>query len=107
MPSVPRTSRPGYQLSQGGPMLAVSFAFVVATLLFFWFPQTRWMGVVCLFVLLSIHPVLFGGLLVAGLVLYAYFRPRYYPLPRSLSNENTKKRVLLPLIALPWLGGSL
>lgn len=35
-------------------MLTVSFAFLVATILFFCFERTRWMGVVAVFVLLCI-----------------------------------------------------
>jgi len=45
-------------------MLTVTFAFVVATALFFLFQQARWMGVVGVFVLLSINPTVFGGLLL-------------------------------------------
>ena len=48
-------------------MLTITFAFVVATALFFLFERTRWMGVVGVFVLLCINPLLFTGLLlIAG-----------------------------------------
>jgi hypothetical protein len=71
-------------------MLTVTFAFVVATALFFLFERTRWMGVVGVFVLLCINPLLFTGLLVlagAGVALYLTFYRRNHhgppkPLPR-------------------------
>ena len=45
-------------------MLSVSFAFVVATILFFCFERTRWMGIVAVFVLLCINPFLVIGFVV-------------------------------------------
>jgi hypothetical protein len=45
-------------------MLTVSFAFLVATILFFCFERTRWMGVVAVFVLLCINPFLVVGFVV-------------------------------------------
>lgn len=45
-------------------MLTVSFAFLVATILFFCFERTRWMGVVAVFVLLCIDPLLVIGCVV-------------------------------------------
>lgn len=52
-------------------MLSVSFAFVVATILFFCFERTRWMGIVAVFVLLCINPLLVIGCVVV-LVIVAY-----------------------------------
>ncbi|MGA7181612.1 MAG: hypothetical protein WBX11_18795 [Thiobacillaceae bacterium] len=54
-------------------MLTITFAFVVATALFFLFERTRWMGVVGVFVLLRINPMLFTGLLIAGVAFYFIF----------------------------------
>lgn len=45
-------------------MLTISFAFLVATILFFCFERTRWMGVVAVFVLLCINPFLVIGFVV-------------------------------------------
>lgn len=87
-------------------MLTITFAFVVATCLFFWFPQTRALGVVGIFVLLCINPVLFGALFALGAyVRHRLVRRQLYPLPTLLPKD--KKNALLPLIALPWLGGSI
>ena len=47
-------------------MLTVTFAFVVATALLFLFASTRALGVVGVFVLLCIDPLLFGGILRRG-----------------------------------------
>ena len=69
-------------------MLTITFAFVVATALFFLFERTRWMGVVGVFVLLCINPLFFTGLfLLAGVAFYfIYIRSNKYeptkPLPR-------------------------
>jgi hypothetical protein len=69
-------------------MLTITFAFVVATALFFLFERTRWMGVVGVFVLLCINPLFFTGLfLLAGVAFYFIFiRSRKHeptkPLPR-------------------------
>lgn len=52
-------------------MLTVSFAFLVATVLFFCFERTRWMGIVAVFVLLCINPFLVFGIVVL-LVLLAW-----------------------------------
>jgi hypothetical protein len=93
-------------------MLTVTFAFVVATALFFFFRQTRWMGVVGVFVLLCINPLVFGSLLLlAGLVCYLKSRrPTYEVLPseRLLSDRTGKRRhnVVLLLSAL-GVGGAL
>jgi hypothetical protein len=55
-------------------MLTVTFAFVVATLLFFCFERTRWMGVVGVFVLLCIDPLFFlGFVLLVGIAAYWIF----------------------------------
>ena len=61
-------------------MLTVSFAFLVATILFFCFERTRWMGVVAVFVLLCINPFLVVGfvffLVIAAWLIAANGRDR-------------------------------
>jgi len=65
-------------------MLTITFAFVVATALFFLFDRTRWMGVVGVFVLLIINPLFFTGLfLLLGVAFYITFL-------RSNKHEPTK-----------------
>ena len=88
-------------------MLTVSFAFVVATALFLLFKQTRWMGVVGIFVLLCISPLVFGGLLLgAGLIYYLLFgRRNSNPITRSppaLTHDKTSRstNAVLLLVAL-------
>jgi hypothetical protein len=84
-------------------MLTITFAFVVATCLFLWFSQTRALGVVGVFILLCINPLLFGGLLVLGAYVWnRWLRKRYYPLPTFIPKD--KKNTLIPLMTLPWLG---
>jgi hypothetical protein len=79
---------------------------VVATCLFLSFPQTRGMAAVGIFILLCINPFLFGGLFVFGAyVWHRWFRKRYY-VPTFLPKDG-KKYALIPLLALPWLGGSI
>jgi hypothetical protein len=74
-------------------MLSVTFAFLVATVLFFCFRNTRWMGVLGVFVLLTINPVVFGALLIVALLIYfKSIRRRYYPLPTLIPREDAKKR---------------
>lgn len=86
-------------------MTTIGFAFLVATCLFLWFPQTRALGVVGVFVLLCINPFLFGFLAIVGLYVYvSFWRKRYYPLAPFLP-KNNKKNALIPLLAMPWLGG--
>lgn len=69
-------------------MATVTFAFVVATALFFLFSQTRWMGVIGVFVLLCIHPFLVTALLVViGASIYFIF---------YRSNQNVLKFPKLP-----------
>ena len=94
-------------------MLTVTFAFVVATALFFLFRQTRWMGVVGVFVLLCISPLFFGGLLLlVGVAYYLFFRRRIFPIvPQShnlLPDEAGRRtrNTFLPLLALV-VGGAL
>ena len=67
-------------------MITVTFAFVVATALFFLFERTRWMGVIGVFVLLCINPLLFGGLLLlAGVAFYfLYYRRSLHVLSKSV-----------------------
>ena len=77
---IPAQYRPSLSLSRFQPkleplMLTVTFAFVVATALFFLFRQTRWMGVVGVFVLLCISPLFFGGLLLLVGVAYYLLLP--------------------------------
>lgn len=70
-------------------MLTISFAFVVATALFFLFERTRWMGVVGVFVLLCIHPLLFIGLsLLCGWAFYHFKRSTDHVLPKSLPRRR-------------------
>lgn len=61
-------------------MLTITFAFVVATSLFFLIERTRWMGVIGVFVLLCIHPLFFTGLLIVLYIIY-----------RRLNHERTKE----------------
>ena len=65
-------------------MLTITFAFVVATALFFLFERTRWMGIVGVFVLLVINPLFFTGLF---LLLGAAF---YFTFTRSKKHGPTK-----------------
>ncbi len=52
----------------GVSMSKVAFAFLVATSLFLTFKETRWMGVIGVFVLVCLNPLLFGTVaLLAGL----------------------------------------
>ena len=71
-------------------MLTITFAFVVATALFFLFDRTRWMGVVGVFVLLCIKPLFFTGLLlIAGVALYfIFFRRKHHVLPKQLPRRD-------------------
>lgn len=65
-------------------MLTITFAFVVATALFFVFERTRGMGVIGVFVLLCINPLLFSALfLLAGGAFYFFYS-------RSNKHEPTK-----------------
>ena len=68
-------------------MLEVTFAFVVATVLFFCFERTRWMGIVGVFLLLCINP-----LFVVGLVLLLVLAGFYVFARRK---RNALKRYLL------------
>ena len=72
-------------------MLTITFAFVVATCLFFLFERTRGMGVIGVFVLLCINPLFFTALLliVAGAVIYfIYLRRTKHELPKHLSRRD-------------------
>ena len=71
-------------------MLSVTFAFVVATALFFLFKQTRWMGVLGVFVLLCISPLFFTGiLLLVGIACYFIFvRRTYHVIPKALPRRD-------------------
>lgn len=88
-------------------MLTVTFAFVVATVLFMLFRQTRWMGVVGVFVLLCISPLVFGGLLLLCVVLYylLFGRPAYELLPKDRRlQDGTDKRGRNAFLWLVMLG---
>jgi len=93
-------------------MLTVTFAFVLATALFFLFRQTRWMGVVGVFILLCINPLVFTSLLLlVGVVYYFLFVRKSYRTifnKTQLLNDDTKgpRNTLLMLGAL-GLGGAL
>ena len=72
-------------------MLTITFAFVVATALFFVFERTRGMGVIGVFVLLCINPLFFTGLLllVGSVVIYfIYLRRTKHELPKHLSRRD-------------------
>ena len=72
-------------------MFTITFAFVVAICLFLWFPQTRALGVIGIFVLLCINPLLFGGLFfVGGYMWNQRLRKRHDPLPKLLPKGNNK-----------------
>lgn len=92
-------------------MLSVSFAFVMATALFLLFKQTRWMGVVGVFVLLCISPLFFTGIaLLVGTGFWLLFRRSLAgvasPAPRLLPGDTMagSRRVLLLLLALAVVG---
>jgi len=88
-------------------MLTVCFAFVVATALFFLFRQTRWMGVVGVFVLLCISPLVFGSvLLLVALVYYlAWWRPACEVIRPEDARRRRRNGVLL--FAALGIGGAL
>ena len=71
-------------------MVTVAFAFVTATAMFFIFERTRWMGIVGVFVLLCINPVLFGGLLliIGGVICLVYFRRKIHALFKSATKRH-------------------
>lgn len=72
-------------------MPTVTFAFVVATCLFFLFERSRWMGVVGVFVLLCIHPLFFSAvlLIVGGAVIYfIYLRRANHEFPKHMSRRD-------------------
>jgi len=54
-------------------MFTVTVAFVVATALFFMFASTRALGIVGVFILLCLQPLVFGGLLLVGALAYFLF----------------------------------
>jgi hypothetical protein len=92
-------------------MLSVTFAFLVATALFLSFATTRALGVVGVFVLLCLQPLLFGGLLaLAGFVYYAFFRKKRYellPQGRSPDEKRMSRRDNVLLLAALGVGGAL
>lgn len=71
-------------------MLTITFAFVVATALFFVFERTRGMGVIGVFVLLCINPLFFSALfLLAGLAVYLiFYRRNKYDPPKPLPRRD-------------------
>ncbi len=89
-------------------MLTVTFAFCVATALFFLFRQTRWMGVVGVFVLLCINPLFFIGLLLLlGCIGYwAFGRPSIRTLSSDplLPRDERARRSRRGLLVLGVLG---
>jgi hypothetical protein len=65
-------------------MVTVTCAFVFATLLFFCFERTRWMGIVAAFVLFCTAPLVLAGLLVLmAIACYFIFIKRRCPLLRE------------------------
>ena len=87
-------------------MLTVTFAFVVATALFLLFKQTRWMGVVGVFVLLCLSPLVFGAVVLsAALLAYLAFRqPKYELVPKGQLPGDAWKRRRNGLLVLTALG---
>jgi len=87
-------------------MLTVTFAFVVATALFLLFKQTRWMGVVGVFVLLCLSPLVFGAVVLsAALLAYLAFRqPKYELIPKGQLPSDARTRRRNGLLALTALG---
>ena len=87
-------------------MLTVTFAFVVATALFLFFKQTRWMGVVGVFVLLCLSPLVFGAVvLLAALLAYLAFRqPKYELIPKGQLPGDAWKRRRNGVLLLGALG---
>lgn len=72
-------------------MLTITFAFVVATCLFFLFERTRGMGVIGVFVLLCINPLFFSALLliVGGAVVYFILQRRAkHEFPKHMSRRD-------------------
>ena len=89
-------------------MLSIAFAFVVATALFFLFSATRWLGVVGVFLLLTLYPAFFGTLLLAvAAVYYFYIRRSRYPVQPGLSPRSVKSRTLIGIALLIVGGGAL
>lgn len=73
-------------------MLTVTLALIVCTALCLTFKESRGLGIVGVFVLLCIAPLVFGSLLVvAGLI--------YYFLTKRRSELLPKRRLLPPNIA--------
>jgi len=89
-------------------MLTVTFAFVVATALFFMSRTTRWMGVVGVFVLLCISPLVFGSLLLLVALVYylAFKRPAYEVIPRGRSPDDARRSRRNGVLLLAALGVS-
>jgi hypothetical protein len=87
-------------------MLTVTFAFVVATALFLVFKQTRWMGVVGVFILLCLSPFVFGAvLLLAALAVYlAFLNSKYDMIPRSQQPSDMWRRRRNGLLGLAAVG---
>ena len=87
-------------------MLTVTFAFVVATALFFMSRTTRWMGVVGVFVLLCISPLVFGSLLLLVALVYylAFKRPAYEVIPRGRSPDDARRSRRNGVLLLAALG---
>jgi len=92
-------------------MLTVTFAFVVATALFLFFKQTRWMGVVGVFLLLCLSPLVFGAVVIlATLLAYLAFRQsKYEVIPKGQlpSDKWTRRRNGVLLLGALGIGGVL
>lgn len=94
-------------------MLTVTFAFVLATALFFLFRQTRALGVVGVFILFCISPLVFGSLLLMlGLLYYFLFvqkRQEFLPRdPRPLTDNSPRRSRGRPLLVVAvGVGGAL
>lgn len=88
-------------------MLTVTFAFVVATALLFLFASTRPLGVVGVFALLCINPLVFGGVLAVALLVWGLVQAeRKSAASRSLTiNPKQRGGTLVSLLLLITLGG--
>lgn len=85
-------------------MLSVAYAFVIATALFLAFKQTRWMGIIGIFVLLAISPLIVSCiLLAAGAAAWLLFRrDTGWSESKLLAGpaQGRSRKAFLPVLAL-------
>ena len=74
-------------------MWEITFAFLVAIAVCFMFKQTRWLGVLGIFLLICINPFLFFGLLILiGSASYLLVvKKRYQDIRRFFSDWNPRR----------------